>query len=478
MLRGLRARIILIQGGIIAAALILMGIVFYQIQEKDTITQFIGNAEAVNGIFQNRVHGESSKAYSGIASMQALNNSYMFSKVALLSGTDTSAIADMTMHLSPRLADQFHAMLTNCTPGFIDASHMRMIKLFPVRRQGALCTSLAVVSNDKYFSKQLFLLIEIIIAYILLNFFILTIVSWFIIDRYTVVPLQRFERAVEGVSHGDYPQIKDMPAAKELRQIIKAFNAMTKAIQAKEQSLKDTIKELHETQAMVIRKEKLATIGTLVSGISHEIGNPLSAIISLLGSVSPETSPDGKGRGTKIDVITRSLSEAYRIDALIRQLLLYVRQKPAVPIEVHIRPLIDDVLSSIKLTKDLSGIELSVDSDDSLVYKTDYEKLRQVLVNLITNAADAIHKKGAISIRAAEQSGSLVIGISDTGEGIADEQREKIFEPFFTTKSSNKGTGLGLAIVKNIVQELGGEIGVKSKKGEGTTFTVKLSRGE
>ncbi|MCL5878922.1 MAG: HAMP domain-containing histidine kinase, partial [Deltaproteobacteria bacterium] len=175
------------------------------------------------------------------------------------------------------------------------------------------------------------------------------------------------------------------------------------------------------------------------------------------------------------DMIGRSLNEAYRIDALIKQLLLYVRQKPPVFLDVNIKALCDDVLVSAGLVRDLKNIGISLDVAAGTVWKTDYEKLRQVLLNLVTNAVDAMQGQGALAIKAVVSSGQLILDVSDTGEGIDKAYIEKIFDPFFTTKGSGKGTGLGLAIVKNSVQDLHGEISVGSKKGEGTVFTIKLS---
>ncbi|MCL5277504.1 MAG: HAMP domain-containing histidine kinase [Deltaproteobacteria bacterium] len=481
MLRGLRIRIIAIQGTVVATALILMGIVFYQIQKKDIANQFVANADVINDLFRTRTqqtHRGINGAYGGLGSLQALNGFYLFSQIALVSSRDAGTALRIGQQFPQGAVRRLHAMLSGCTPGLVEASGMRMIKLFPVERAAGSCTSLAVVSNSRYLMKHLLLFVEIIAAYVLLNFFILTVVSWFIIDRYTVIPLEKFEKAVEGVSEGDYPQIRDMPDATELRKIVRAFNTMTGAVRTKEESLRQTIRELRETQGLVIKKERLATIGTLASGISHEIGNPLSAIISILETLKRGPPSDAHREAADADraadMIDRSLKEAYRIDALIKQMLLYVRQRPVVPTDVNIRSLIQDVIGAVELGRKLSGIELAVDADRTLVHTTDYEKLRQVLTNLLTNAVDALPEGGTVRMAASRHDGSLVIDVSDTGQGIADKHIDRIFEPFFTTKAPNKGTGLGLAIVKNIVLELGGEVSVRSESGRGTTFTVRL----
>ena len=484
MLRGLRTRVILIQSTVIAAALLLMGMVLYQIQKNDIIRQFADNAQTTERLIRSQVQGNGLDLRQVTLAVQAARVSPQFSSLQATSTGDEPSIAKITQGLPPAFTEKAHALLTACKPGFLDMSNMRLISVAPVYESHGTCINLAIVSNRSYLMQRLFLLIEVLGAYMLFNFIILSIIAWFIIDRYAVMPLRRIEQAVEGVSGGDYPQMKEMPDAKELHEIVKAFNTMTSAIQTKEQRLKNTIQELKEMQSLIIQREKLATIGSFVSAISHEIGNPLSAIISLLESVKTTISSVQKGAdresgraqdGRTADMIGRSLNEAYRIDALIKQLLLYVRQKPPVFLDVNIKALCDDVLVSAGLVRDLKDTGISLDIAAGTVWKTDYEKLRQVLLNLVTNAVDAMQGKGRIAIKAAVNGGQLILEVLDTGEGIEKANLDKIFDPFFTTKGSGKGTGLGLAIVKNSVQDLHGEISVGSKKGEGTAFTIKLS---
>jgi signal transduction histidine kinase len=490
MLKGLRIRVILIQSTVIATALLLIGMVLYQIQKNNIINQFLDEAKTTDMLVQSQIQENEPHLRRIVKTVQAANVSPLFSSITLAANNDKTAVAKITQSLRPAFSDKVQSLLKGCKPGFINMSNMHLISVSPVYTSDGNCINLAIVSNSLHLTKRLLLLIEILGAYILLNFFILTIVAWFIIDRYAIMPLRRFEQAVEGVSSGDYPQMKDMPDAAELHQIVKAFNTMTSTIQAKEQRLKDTIKELKETQSLIIKREKLATIGSFASGISHEIGNPLSAIISLLETVKTGIVSEGKevdrklhqkldkkldqNLDQKLDMISRSLNEAYRIDALIKQLLLYVRQKPTIFSDVNVKALCDDVIVSAGLSKNLRDIDISIDAASGTACKTDYEKLRQVLLNLIINAVDAMHAHGRLYIKAAVFQGQLILEISDTGEGIEKAYIDKIFDPFFTTKGLGKGTGLGLAIVKNIIQELHGEISVNSKKGEGTTFMIKI----
>ncbi len=477
MLKGLRSRVIIFQSILIAGAFILTGIVLYQMQKSDLLRAFMQQAETAAAVIRRQMPDNAADAGQMARGMKLAGLSPLFSRIALVSGSRTLAGDDITRDIPARFSARLGTLIAGCRPGVINMSNMRLISLVPVHAAPGTCISLIVESNSAYLMKKLLLLIEVLGSYIGLNFFIVTMITWFILDRYTIMPLRRFEQAVEGVSSGDYPGMKELPAAAELRQIVRAFNTMTAAIQTKEQRLKNTIQELKETQSLVVQREKLATIGSLASGISHEIGNPLSAIISMLETVKADRisrQDAGKAPDPAADMVVRSLDEAYRIDALIKQLLLYVRQKPAVPSSMPVKALYDDVMASISHSRKMQGIEVMADIPPELTWTTDYEKLRQVLLNLITNAVDALHGQGRLTVTASTGRRQLVIEVSDTGEGIDTRNLDRIFEPFFTTKGAGKGTGLGLAIVKNIIRELNGDIAVSSSAKAGTTFTIRI----
>ncbi len=482
MLKGLRSRVILFQSVLIAGAFILTGIVLYQMQKSDLLRAFMQQAETTAAVIRRQMPDNAADAGQMARGMKLTGLSPLFSRIALVSRSRTLAGDDITRDIPARFSARLSTLITGCRPGVINMSNMRLISLVPVHAAPGACISLIVESNSAYLMKKLLLLIEVLGSYIGLNFFIVTMITWFILDRSTIMPLRRFEQAVEGVSSGDYPGMKELPAAAELRQIVRAFNTMTDAIQTKEQRLKNTIQELKETQSLVVQREKLATIGSLASGISHEIGNPLSAIISMLETVKADAASrvNRPGQGTggapdpAVDMIVRSLDEAYRIDALIKQLLLYVRQKPAVLSSLPVKALYDDVMASISHSRKMQGIGVTADIPPELTWRTDYEKLRQVLLNLITNAVDALHGQGRLTVTASTDRRQLVIEVSDTGEGIDTRNLDRIFEPFFTTKGAGKGTGLGLAIVKNIIRELNGDITVSSSAQAGTTFTIRI----
>ncbi len=468
MIRRLRARIVLIEAMVIGIALLLMGIILYELQKQNLIMQFLDDASQIYNLVQGSIYYGFNSAEGVVESFQNKTGMSMVQHIMLLDRLE-NVPENIKIKFQPKDMALITKDVDDCKDGFFHGSGMRFIKIYPMNISKTQCKSLLITSSNKYITGRLLLLMEIISAYMLFNFLILTAIGWFIIDRYTAAPLQALETAVQEISGGEYSEIKYMPHSKELANVIKAFNAMVRIIMSKEQILKNNLKELKETQQFAIKKERLAAIGNLASGISHEIGNPVSAIIAML-----EILKNDDIKKDKRDMIQRSLNEAYRIDALVRQMLLYVRQASVNISDVNVKAVVNDALSAATLNRSMDGIDVFVDVNQSLTYRIDYEKLRHILINLISNALDAMYGKGRIVIRAGITADGISIEVSDTGEGIKADHLDKIFEPFFTTKPSGKGTGLGLSIVKNLVQDLDGDVTVKSEQGKGTTFIIRL----
>ncbi len=234
-----------------------------------------------------------------------------------------------------------------------------------------------------------------------------------------------------------------------------------------------TRRELMVMEAHVKRVERMAAIGEMAAGLAHEIKNPLA---SLRGSIQmlQETRPPDSDEDRLMRIILR---EADRLSSLVSDFLLFARpprgRREKIDLGRHIGETVDLFSQD---THCRAGIEIvTTISPDLHVFslKMDPDHLRQILWNLLLNAADAIEGSGRIEIQAHPGRGrQTVIRISDTGCGMSRETVESIFDPFFTTKSS--GTGLGLSIVHRIVESYDGWIGVESAPGQGTTFTLKL----
>jgi len=230
----------------------------------------------------------------------------------------------------------------------------------------------------------------------------------------------------------------------------------------------------------LVQSQKLASIGELSAGIGHEINNPL-AIISqetewMQHLVKRIGEGDSKGVAELQDSLKEVLHQVDRCREITQNLLDFARRKEPVYQEVNVNKLIDDLSRLVEKEAVLHHIEIRRDFQKDLpLVHTDAPSLRQVVLNLLTNATHAVQKDGQIRIATkSSQNGSVDIIVADTGCGIPKDHLTKIFDPFFTTKPEGKGTGLGLSICHGIVDKLGGRISVSSEVGKGATFVVTL----
>jgi signal transduction histidine kinase len=227
--------------------------------------------------------------------------------------------------------------------------------------------------------------------------------------------------------------------------------------------------------------DRMAALGTLASGIAHEINNPLTYVIANLQTLSARvpTSPDPATRELT-DVVADALEGAERIRKLVKQVQMVSpgqhREKIAT---VSLR---EAVQTAIVLTENQikHRAQLVTDLDPDIHVRADHERIEQLFVNLLLNAAQAIPEGHArenrvrVSVREMPGQQAAVVEVEDTGSGIPLAVHERIFQPFFTTKTIGQGTGLGLSICRGIVTALGGQISFQSDGESGTTFRVVL----
>jgi two-component system, NtrC family, sensor kinase len=220
------------------------------------------------------------------------------------------------------------------------------------------------------------------------------------------------------------------------------------------------------------RAEKLAAVGELVAGVAHELNNPLTGI-STFAQLLLEEKLEGE-QEESVQLIKR---EADRAIGVIRDLLLFARKTEPRDVPVDINTIVQHTIRLRSYASRSSGIEVHTHLDpNNPQVRGDDQKLQQVLLNLLVNAEYAmqdVHVRH-LSIMTRKDRGKVHIVISDTGQGMSDETKERIFEPFFTTKPAGVGTGLGLSVSYGIVQGHNGGIAVDSTPNVGTTFTVTL----
>jgi PAS domain S-box-containing protein len=236
--------------------------------------------------------------------------------------------------------------------------------------------------------------------------------------------------------------------------------------------------ERKQMEDAVIEAQKLAALGTLAAGMAHEINSPLQVITgtseSLLrrvrqSTLNPDELPDNLER------INRS---AWRVAQIVRSLLTYARPSAEAAGSHDLNNIVKDTLLLIEhQLRTWSNITVVTElAPDLPSLHCDHEKVSQIILNLLTNARDAMPKGGQITIRTRydKQDNRVLFEVEDSGHGITEEVRARIFDPFYTTKPVGKGTGLGLSIVRGIVQAHGGEIFVESEVNQGTTISIFL----
>jgi PAS domain S-box-containing protein len=231
--------------------------------------------------------------------------------------------------------------------------------------------------------------------------------------------------------------------------------------------------KLRDTQEHLLQSEKLAAMGRLTSQIAHELNNPLYGIMNTLELLKTEVPPESKRR----KILEMALSETFRLTDLLKKMLSFSKPDEEAKQPVDINVILDEILLLVRKQLQENSIRISRSLGEGLekVYASK-NQLRQVFLNMISNARDAMPEGGTLTIKTMSSRDNILIDLIDTGIGIREAHVDKIFDAFFTTKEATKGVGLGLSVCYGFVKEHGGDIKVSSKKGEGTTFTIILPK--
>lgn len=327
-------------------------------------------------------------------------------------------------------------------------------------------------------------LVRLVAFYIALLGLTLLVFAYFALTRIVVAPVERLRVAASRVASGTRGLSVPRTGGRELIELGESLRTMTEALQAEEDNLKRKVdeleaseRELRQAQNTVIRTERLASVGRLAAGLAHEIGNPIAAILSF-----QELLLDGELDDEQREFLERMKRETERVHRILRDLLDFARPTARTEDEdktASVREVVDQVVALVRPQKALNEVALSVDLDESLPAVAMHpERLEQVLLNLILNAADAVPRPdGHITVEAEADESSVRITVEDDGGGIAPSVRERLFEPFVTTKDVGQGTGLGLAVCRGLIEATGGTITVEDGT-EGARFVLTLPRVE
>lgn len=326
---------------------------------------------------------------------------------------------------------------------------------------------------------------RVVLLYILLDTVILAMAGMVLLSRIVVRPIRKLLKMTEEYTGGDFLVPLEATSGSEIRQLSRSLSHMVQRLDENRETLKEHIasleqanEELRKAQNEIIRSEKLASVGRLAAGIAHEIGNPIGVILGYLELARRSDISEEERK----DFLERAEVEVSRINRIIRTLLDFSRASEKRPETVSVHALLRDTLKMLTPQKLMKGVrvDLALNASRDDVF-SDAGRLRQVFLNVLMNAGEALHEEGAggeaggmMQIETVSEDEWIEVRISDNGPGIPPGELSRIFDPFYTTKDPGKGTGLGLSVSHRIVEDLEGCIRVASETDRGTEVTIRL----
>ena len=321
--------------------------------------------------------------------------------------------------------------------------------------------------------------------------------GFLLMDRFVVRPIRSLAAVSEKIASGDLRLRADESQGNEVGQLGVSFNRMVGAILAAQEKAR-------RIQQETFQWEKLATVGRLAAGVAHEVGNPLMGIRGYAEYLRRNDPPPQE----REECLDKIVTETRRIENIVRGLLSVASSEREGGDAADVNEVVRETVEMLSFRKMFRNVEVVVETERVGRAGISPERFRQVALNLMINAVDAMERGGVLRVRTfrvrpwlppalrkvrrrasdppeadvlrlregigAPPEGAIAVSVIDTGCGIRPDALPMIFDPFFTTKEEGKGTGLGLSVSRAIVETVGGEIVVDSDEGKGSTFTVIL----
>jgi len=337
-------------------------------------------------------------------------------------------------------------------------------------------------------------LVNVTLALAALDVAVLVLFGGFLLERTVVGPVRRLAAVSEKIAGGEYGLRAEVAEGNELGQLAASFNKMVDGILSAQERLR-------RSEQDAFRSEKLATVGRLAAGVAHEVGNPLMAI----RGYAEHLTRNRPSREETEECLEKIVAETKRMENIVRGLLSVAspggERAGATDVDVAVR----EAVEMLSYRKRFREVEVRLACDGAGRAAIPEDRFRQVLLNLLINAVDAMGGRGTVTVRTRRigdwsprrapgprrrssdppetdwsarrgQPGTgvpaVALSVADTGPGIPGTDLPLLFDPFFTTKEPGKGTGLGLSVSRTIVESAGGEIWAESGDGEGATFHV------
>lgn len=307
--------------------------------------------------------------------------------------------------------------------------------------------------------------VVIILTGMVLGFLVVGIFGAIVFAYWITNPISRITKAFETINLNEEFKPLEIKTKDEINILANKFNEMAFRLQKAHSDLK-------KAQRKLIQTEKLASVGTLASGLTHEISSPLGGLKNCLIRIKRKPQKDEINRyfGLMMNAIQK-------IEKVVVGLLNFSRKDDYHFSSFNLNEAIKRAFSLVDYKLEKCGVEVKKYLDEELKECTgDKHQIEQVIVNLVLNAVDAMPQGGKLYISSYSHDSEVCVKIEDTGVGIPQENIDKIFDPFFTTKEPGKGTGLGLSVSYNIIKEHGGDISVESEENKGTKFSLAFPR--
>ena len=316
------------------------------------------------------------------------------------------------------------------------------------------------------------------LAVIALIALVLGLLAAWRLSRRITTPIKELTDAAESIAAGDYSRRVNLGMTDEFGVLGTAFSTMATEVQQsrvdlehkveeRTRDLNDTLHKLSDAQEALVRRERLAMLGQLSSGVGHELRNPLGVMTNAVYYLKTVLAGSPPNVHEYLDILSQQITLSEKI---VSDLLDFARSKPPRRTPTDVREVTEKQIARVG-----AGNGTRIDTDlpgDLPRVLVDPVQLGQIMLNLLTNAVQAMHGKGRIVVRARAENGGVRYEVADSGPGIPAQNMEKVFEPLFTTKA--RGIGLGLAVSRTLARANGGELEAVSTPGQGATFTLTL----
>ena len=298
-----------------------------------------------------------------------------------------------------------------------------------------------------------------------------------IVAKRMVRPIQELNHAVLAVASGDLQTRIQVTGTDEIGELSRAFNKMAASLAVSRAELTDANDalqganlELRQVQEGLLRAERLAAIGQLAAGVSHEIDNPVGIILGLAELMLEETPFDD----FRYEDLQAIIEECKRCRRITGDLLGFARSSVGPLGEVDLAQLVIATVDILRPQKLFKNVEIVVHAQELPPLQVDGDQIRQVLINLCLNAAQAMSGWGRLTVELSRQGDFVLVDVSDNGPGIPPQALEQIFAPFYSTKGRGEGTGLGLSICRRLIEEHRGELIAANLPNGGALFRIRL----